>query len=484
MSNRNITDFTEGNIVHHLIAFSIPMLLGNFLQAAYNTVDSYWVGKFLGRQALAAVSVSFPIIFSLIALVMGLTMATTTLVSQYYGARRMDMVHRTISSSLVLLTILGILTSAAGVVFRRQLLQLVNVPPDVAEMSETYLGIFLSGLVAMFLYNAASAIFRGLGDSRTPLMFLAFATALNMILDPLFIFGIGPLPRMEVAGVALATVLAQAVSAALALWYLHARSKLLVITKGFFKLDRQITWLTFSIGLPAGVQQLIVSLSAVAVSSIVNSFGSAAAAAFGVGARLDQFATMPAMSVGLAVSALVGQNLGAGKEERVAESVKAASIVAIGISFVVAVIMAMLPGPLVAIFTSDPDVIQLGSRYLRILAFSYVPFAVMFTLSGVLRGAGDTLPTALISFIGLWLIRVPLARYLSRIPELGVLGAWIAIAVTPYIGGTLNYIYYKLGWWKHRAVVRRGLPERFKGEGAASEPKGPKERPAASEGSR
>lgn len=482
MSDRRITDFTKGNIVNHLIAFTIPMLLGNFLQAAYNTVDSYWVGKFLGRQALAAVSVSFPIIFALIALVMGLTMATTTLVSQYYGARRMDMVHKTISNSLVLLTILGVVTSVLGVVFRRQLLDLVNVPSDVMEMSSTYLGIFLSGLAAMFLYNAASAILRGLGDSRTPLMFLAFATVLNMVLDPLFIFGIGPLPRLEVAGVALATVIAQAMSAVLALWYLHAQSNLLVVNKDFFKIDRHLTWLTFSIGLPAGVQQLIVSLSAVAVSSIVNSFGSAAAAAFGVGARLDQFATMPAMSVGLAVSALVGQNLGAGKEERVAESVRAASLVAIGISLAVAVLVGMLPGPLVAIFTSDHEVIQLGSRYLRILAFSYVPFAVMFTLSGVLRGAGDTLPTALISFIGLWLIRVPLASKLSQIPELGVRGAWIGIAASPYIGAALNYIYYKLGWWKHRAVVRRGLPERFKG--APSDPQDSEERPAMSEGSR
>ena len=210
MQRTQITDFTEGSIPKHLVMFSIPMLLGNLLQALYNTVDSIWVGRFLGPHALAAVSVGFPVIFALIALVNGVTMATTILVSQYFGARQQERLVKTVTNSLILLVALGLIISVIGVVFRRPLLELINTPPEIIDMASEYLAIYMAGLVGMFLYNVASAILRGLGDSRTPLRFLAYATFLNIVLDPLLIFGLGPIPPMGVAGVALATVIAQA----------------------------------------------------------------------------------------------------------------------------------------------------------------------------------------------------------------------------------------------------------------------------------
>lgn len=455
VKNGRVQDFTVGNIPRHLITFSIPMFLGNLLQALYNTVDSIWVGRFIGPEALGAVSISFPIIFALVALVMGITMATTTLVSQYFGAKDYDQVTKTVNNSLLLLTILGAVTSMMGLIFRRPLLELINAPPEIIDMAADYLAIFMSGLVGMFLYNVAGAILRGLGDSRTPLRFLAYATGLNIVLDPLFIFGVGPLPPMGVRGVALATVLAQAISAIISLRYLYVTSGLLHYRPGMFRLNWKLTKLTFRIGVPAGVQQVLVSLSILAVSSIVNSFGTTVVAGFGAAARLDQFAFMPAMSVSLAVSALVGQNLGAGKVCRVRETVRWSMILSGSITALVSVVAFIRPDILMVLFTKDRAVLAEGSLYLRYMAFAYIPMAFMFTIGGVLRGAGDTAASMILTLTSLWLVRVPLAKFLSAQPHLGVSGVWIAIAVSPVVGFLAHLVYYRTGRWQAQAVVQR-----------------------------
>lgn len=469
MGNRKMTNFTVGSIPRHLILFSIPMFLGNLLQALYNTVDSFWVGQFLGPKALAAVSVGFPLIFALVALVMGITMATTTLVAQYFGARQMDKVHRVINNSILLLVVMGAVLSVIGIVFRVPLLRLIHTPDDILPLAAVYLGIFMAGLVPSFIYNVASAILRGLGDSRTPLKFLAYATILNIILDPVLIFGIGPIPPLGVAGVALATIIAQAFSAVMAMIYLMRHSGLLRFAPGWWRPDWGLLGLTFKIGLPAGLQQVLVSLSALFISSIVNRFGSTVVAGFGVGARLDQFAFMPSMSVGLAVSALVGQNLGAGKDERVRETVKWSVLLGCGITFFVTLIAILFARPLISFFSGDPGVIAAGVQYLRIVSLSYLPFAIMFVFGGVLRGAGDTVPTMIVTLIGLWVIRVPLAFYLSQLPALGVRGVWMAIATSPWVGTLLQILYYRTGLWKKRAVARRHFSEEEDTEGLWAE---------------
>ena len=208
----NVADFTSGSIPKHLIQFSVPLFLGNLLQTLYNTVDTIWVGKFLGPNALGAVSVSFPIIFVLVSLVTGITMATTVLVGQYKGADDEDMVSKTIDTSMFLITVAGIVMSIVGVVLHKQILSLMNTPDELFEMASGYLNITFLGLVFVFGYNTISSILRGLGDSRTPLLFLFYTTVINIILDPIFIFGLGPIPSMGINGAALATVLAQAVS--------------------------------------------------------------------------------------------------------------------------------------------------------------------------------------------------------------------------------------------------------------------------------
>lgn len=448
---RRESDFTKGSIPRHLLIFSWPMFVGNLLQALYNLVDSIWVGHFVGPNGLGAVSVSFPIIFGLIALVLGIAMATTTLVSQYQGAKQPDMVQRVSGNSMVLLLYFGVALAAIGLLIHRPVLALINTPAEISEMSAAYLGIFFAGLPFMFIMNVVGAILRGLGDSRTPLRFLIYATVINIVLDPFLIAGIGPFPKLGVGGAALATVIAQAVAAWLSIVYLRKSG---LATFNSWKIDWQLSKTTFRIGVPAGMQQTLVSMSVLAVSSIVNLYGTDVVAGFGAASRLQQFAFLPAMSVGLAVSALVGQNLGAGKDERVKQVVWWSSILGGGITGIVSIIAYVWPEQLVSMFTTDVAVVNHGAEFLRILAWSYVPFAFMFTLGGVLRGAGDTTATMLITLGSLWFVRVPMAYYLSNATPLGVKGVWWAMVLSPIVGAILNYGYYRTGRWKRKVVVQ------------------------------
>lgn len=455
MAGREMVDFTSGSIPKHLLVFSIPLFLGNLLQALYNTVDSVWVGQFLGANALASVTVGGPVIFALVAMVMGIAMATTTLVAQFYGAKEHDKVQVVIGNSLVLLLVLGIIVTIVGVAFSRTFLTWINVPEEIFDDAATYLSIFFTGMVANFMYNVVSAVLRGLGDSRTPLKFLAIASVINIILDPLFIFGFGPIPRLEVAGVAWATVISQVISAVISLHYLFVTSRLVRWTPTIWKPDRQVIGKLLRIGVPAGTQQTLVSLSSLAVNSIVNRFGPTVVAGFGAAMRIDQFAFMPAMSVSLAVSSLVGQNIGARKKDRVHDVVRWSIALSGAIALSVSVLCYVIPDVFLRAFTSESGVLVEGSRYLKTMAFAFVPMAWMFTLTGVLRGAGDTVASMFVSLGSLWLVRVPLASYLAFRREMGPQGVWLGIAISVYMGLLFNFLYYRTGRWIRAAVTSR-----------------------------
>lgn len=433
------------------------MLLGNLLQALYNTVDAVWVGRFLGPEALAAVSVSFPVVFILVTLVMGIVMATTVMVAQYAGANQVHMVKRTINNSLLLLVTGGLAVSALGIALHRNILLLIKTPPEILADASGYLTIFLAGIPLMMGYNVFGAILRGLGDSRTPLLFLAYSTVTNIILDPLFIFGIGPFPRMGVQGAAVATVISQGVATVLAIRHLNRKNHLLTFNPADFRFDREMTHSVIRIGLPAGLQQLVVSAGALVLVSIVNQFGHTLTAAFGSGMRLDQFTIMPAMSLGLAISAMVGQNLGAGRHLRVKQTVYWGVMLSGAMALTISILVFGLAPWLMLVFTRDPAVQNAGVSFLRTVSLSYVPVALLFAFNGVMRGAGDTLPAMLISVASLWLIRLPLAAYLSA-TALGAFGIWIAIVASSVVGSILSAGYYCSGRWKQKVLVNTEDP--------------------------
>ncbi|MDI6601802.1 MAG: MATE family efflux transporter [Thermoanaerobacteraceae bacterium] len=451
--NKLINNFTEGSIPKHLLSFSVPLFIGNILQALYNTVDSIWVGRFLGPQALAAVSVSFPIIFILVALITGITMATTVMVAQYVGAKKIDMVKKAVGNSLFLLIIASIIASAAGILLNKTLLRLINTPEEILPMASGYANIIFTGLIFMFGYNMTSAILRGLGDSRTPLRFLFYSTMINIVLDPIMIFGLGPIPKMGIQGAALATILSQAISFVLALRYLDKNGHVISYKLQDIRYDSELTRLTIKIGLPAGIQQTVVALGNTLIMSIVNGFGVNVVAAFNAAQKLDSFAFMPSMSIGMATSTLTGQNMGAGKTERVKEVARWSEIIAILITGIITAVFLLIPDKLLLLFTTDREVLSLGAQCLRILAISYVPFGLMWTFNGIIRGAGDTLITMIISMISLWVVRIPLSAYLSK-TGLAQNGIWIGMASGSILSAILSYAYYRSGRWKRNAIVR------------------------------
>lgn len=453
MQRKNITDFTQGSIPRHLIVFSVPMLIGNLLQTFYNTVDSIWVGRFLGPEALAAVSVSFPIVFLLVAFTTGLSMAASVMVAQYFGAREEDEVKRTATASTVLLTLLGVGLMLVGLLFHESLLALIRTPSGIMEFATSYLFFFLLGLPFMFLYNNIGSVLRGVGDSKTPLLLLVYSTIINIILDPLLILGVPPFPRLGVAGAAIATTASQAVSA---IWgaIILKRGEFFVFERSYLLPCASFVRTLFRLGLPAGAQQTIVSLGHLAVMAIVNGFGKTVVAAFGAATRVDQFSFLPAMSFSIAISSLAGQNVGAQNLTRAREVARWGAIVAGSFALPISVVVFAFAPQLIRIFTTDFQVIRIGIEYLRIVSLSYVPFALMFAYNGFLRGAGDTFQTMVNTILTLWLVRIPMAKLLS-LTSLAERGIWVSFVIGPVAGYLIAYLYYLRGKWEEKALIRK-----------------------------
>lgn len=452
-------DLTQGNEVKLIIAFSLPMLIGNVFQQLYNMVDSWVVGNYVGKEALAAVGASFPILFLMVALVMGVSMGSNILIAQYFGAKDMKRLRAAIDTTYLFLFWSSIILTAVGLLFAQSILRVLRVPEEILGPATEYLRIIFAGLIMMFGFNGVSAILRGLGDSKTPLYMLVASTLINIGLDLLFVLVFG----WGVAGVAWATIIAQGLSFLGSVVYLNRSHELL--RTNFLKLsfDPEIFKLSLKIGLPSGVQQTLVSLGIMAMSSLVNGFGTDVMAGFSAASRIDSFAGMPAMNISLAISTFTGQNLGAGKSERV----KKGFLAALGISWVLALALAvtllLASGPLVGIFTTDTEVVRIGGEYLRIMAPFYIIFSTMFVTNGVIRGAGETIIPMFSTLIAMWLIRVPSAVLFSR--HFGVVGLWWAMPTGWVVGMVIALGYYFSGRWKTKVLAVPGAAGKRPGPG-------------------
>ncbi|MBN1519938.1 MAG: MATE family efflux transporter [Spirochaetales bacterium] len=445
-------DLTTGKEASVLVSFALPMLAGNVFQQLYNTVDSIIVGNFVGTQALAAVGTAFPVIFLMVSLVMGLTMGSTVVIAQYFGAKDKDKVRAAVDTGYITLFWTGLAMSVIGVLATDTILRLLKVPADVFPGASSYLRAIFAGLLALFGYNAISAILRGLGDSKTPLYLLIVASLINVGLDLLFVavFGWG------VAGAAWATVIAQGLSFAGGLVYINTRNEYVRLDLKSLRFDRDIFKQSVRIGLPTGIQQTMVSLGMLAMTRIVNGFGTPVIAAFSAASRLDSFASMPAMNLSQAVSAFTGQNMGAGKTERVKHGHLSAIAIGTGISLAVGAVVMLFGKPLMGMFTQDAEVVELGARYLFIVGATYVLFSTMFINNGVMRGAGDAFIPMISTILALWVVRIPMATILSGI--LGTDGLWWSMPAGWLVGALFSTWYYLTGRWKRKAVVRQPVP--------------------------
>jgi putative MATE family efflux protein len=454
-------DLTVGSIPRHLVLFSLPMLAGNALMVAYMFVNMFWVGNYLGTTALSVMTVTMPAFFFLVAICIGLTMSSTILISQYFGAKDMSGVRRVVGTSTVMLGAISICLMAVGEAVTPHLLRWMQTPPDVMGPAVVYMRIFLLSLPLGVGMALVRSMLQGTGDSRTPLYFQTGSVLLTALLDPVLMFGwprqLG-VPAFGLNGTAYATIISQIVTLWALVAYLRRRGNLVAPSLRLRDFDWPTSVKTVTIGLPVAVQYGLISVGMVVVTGIVTSFGETSMAAFGIASRVDGLAFMPAMAFNMAISAMAGQNIGANRPDRVRQAFWWGCILSGGITILASIVAVVLPRSLLRIFIHEQAVIDLGVPYLRIVGSSYLFFAIMFVSNGIISGSGHTLVPMIITLLSLWVIRVPGAVWLSH--KLGsVEGVWYAMAGSFALSMVLSVGYYSSGLWRRgKAHPPRTMP--------------------------
>lgn len=431
------------------------MLIGNIAQQFYNTADSIIVGYYIGDNALAAVGSAVPILHLLLVLFVGVSVGAGIMVSQYFGAKDREKLSHTIGICISLTAIVSVIIMIIGPIVTRPFLRLLNTPESIFEWSAQYLIIFFVGIAGFSYYNILSGVLRGLGDSLSALVFLLISTALNVILDIIFVAKL----NMGVPGVALATVIAQAISAVLCLLKLLKMKENFDVNLKMLKLHKDYTLRLIKLGLPSGITQGIFSLAMIIVQSLTNTFGELVIASNVIIMRVDGFAMMPNFSFGSAMTTYTGQNIGARKMDRVEEGTKQGTMIAVGVSTVITILILIFGKYLVGIFTDTRELIDFSTRMMRVLAVGYVAMAVTQSLGGVMRGAGDTVTPMWISLITTVLLRVPVAygiayftrseNYPTGRPE----SVFISLLVAWTMGAIITTLFFRRGKWREKALI-------------------------------
>lgn len=398
-------DMTVGSPWKRIMEFSVPMLLGNIAQQLYNTADSVIVGMYVGDNALAAVGSASPILNLLLALFVGIATGAGIVVSQSFGARDREGLSRGIGSCISLTFAATIFIMIVGPIITWPMLELLDTPASIIGWCADYLNIYFWGIIGFFFYNMLSGILRGLGDSVSALGFLLLAAALNVALDLWFVAGFG----MGVAGVALATVIAQGISAVCCFIKLIKMSEHFDLNRSTVRLEKEMAMRIIRIGVPSGITQAIMSMSMMVVQTLTNSMGEMVIAANVIIMRVDGFAMMPNFSFGQAMSVYTGQNVGAGKFDRVQKGVRQGSLIAQAFSIAIVIVLLFLGQYLFAIFTETAALVNLAVRMMRIMAVGYIAVSITQVLGGVMRGCGNTVTPMWISILSTVVLRIPLA---------------------------------------------------------------------------
>ena len=445
-------DMTQGKPWQRIAEFAFPMLLGNFAQQLYNTADSVIVGEYVGDNALAAVGSATPILNLLLAIFVGVSTGAGIVISQHYGARDREGLSLSVGNCLTLAAIASLLIMILGPLATRPFLELLGTPESIIDWCTQYLNIMFLGIVGFFFYNMLSGVLRGLGDSLSALVFLLISAALNVGLDLLFVAKFG----MAVAGVAIATVIAQVVSAVLCYWKLTRMQNVFDLRPRYLKLEPSMAMRIVRIGLPSGVTQGIMAAASMVVQSLTNSMGEMFIACNVIVMRVDGFAMLPNLTFGQAMSVYTGQNVGANKLQRVHQGTKQGSIMALAVSAVITGVLLLFGRYLFDIFTDTQELIELAVQMMRVLAVGYICVSVTQVLGGVMRGAGDTMTPMWISLISTIILRVPTAylmAYLTKNPDYPnghPVSVFTSLLVSWSLGMVITLVVFRLGKWKEK----------------------------------
>jgi putative MATE family efflux protein len=451
---------TEGAIGKTLLLFSLPILAGNVLQSLNGSVNAIWVGHGLGEAALAATSNANTILFFMIGTMFGIGMAANILVGQSIGAKNIDQAKRTIGTSLTFFLGLSLLFAILGFVFSEHMMSWMHMPADALPLATAYLRVIFLGVPFMYLLAFVSMTLRGAGDARTPFLFLALNVALDIALNPLFIFGLGPVAPMGIAGSAFATLIAQVITLAALVAYLYRSKHFLVLRRGeghYLRVDPVILRALFTKGIPMGLQMIVMSLSMIFLIALVNRFGSQTTSAYGACFQLWNYIQMPGFAVGMAVSSMAAQNVGAGKWDRVHR----VAMAGVGYNFLqtgllVALVYLFSRGALGLFLPAGSPAIEIAEHINAIAVWSFIFFGVSFVLAGVVRSTGAVIPPLIILFIALWLVRIPFAYALVDRWQADAI--WWSFPLGSLISMSLSIAYYRYGGWRKARMLTTPAP--------------------------
>lgn len=445
---------TEGVIWKQLLLFFFPILIGTFFQQLYNTVDTIIVGQYVGKEALAAVGTTGTLINLLVGFFVGLASGATVIISQFFGGGDRENVSKAVHTSIALALCGGVILMAVGLLTARPSLKLLGVPEEVMDGALTYINVYYAGIIACMLYNVGTGVLRAIGDSRMPLYVLIACCLVNIVLDLLFVVAF----HWEVFGVALATVLSQVVSAVLIMLRLMLTHEAYRVELKKVRFHMDLLKNVVRIGLPAGLQSVLYSISNLLIQASINSFGTDAIASWAAIGKIDGFIWMVMNAFGISVTTFVGQNFGAAKYDRVKKGTRVCLLMTLGTTIALSVLLFTFMEPLLRFFTGDETVIILGQDFLRVLAPSYFTYVFIEIFSGTIRGAGEALQPMLITCFGvcglriLWIAAaVPMHRTMQMV-AMNYPVTWVVTALVFIV------YYYRMNWLR-RSIARSGLPK-------------------------
>jgi len=448
-------DLTQGKVGSSILNFSIPMLVGSVFYQLYNIINSIIVGKYIGSVALAAVGASFPIMFIMSAMIGGLGMGGSILISQYFGSKNYKEIKITSDTLHVAVLVGSLIFSIIPFIFSEQIFRVLSIPEEVLPSAVKYFDIvILTSTIPMFTTQAISATMRGIGNSKTPMYFMGGSLILNILLDLLFVLAF----KWGIEAVAWSTGISTTF-AWITLWYYMNKRENKMIHFSLNYRKWMFNWQNFykslKIGLPTGIQQTFVGLGAMALLSIVSPYGTAALAAYSAAGRVDMFVSMPSMNLAAALASFVGQNLGAGRMDRIQKGFRSTLLYSAIFCLTLSMVVVFFGNDIMGLFVARGsehaiEIIDIGNSYLVIVTSFYIVFTSMFVINGVARGAGATFIPMLITILSLWIVRVPLAYILSDIS--GITGIWWSIPIGWIVGFTGSLVYYKSGKWKRHRI--------------------------------
>ncbi|MDB4949169.1 MAG: transporter [Gemmatimonadetes bacterium] len=444
----------EGPILRSLTTLAIPIALANILQAGYQLIDAFWVGR-LGGAAVAAVSVSTPVTFLTIALGAGLAIAGSTLIAQYYGAGNQEMVDHVAAQTLLMVVLVSLVLGGVGYLCAPMLLRVMGVAPDVYRGALGFMRVSFAGLVFNFFFFMFQSIMRGVGEARFPVFIVLGTVVLNFVLDPFFIFGFGPVPAMGVMGAALATLSTQSLAAVIALVVLLRGRYGIHLAWRDFVPDPAYIKRAFFLGFPASIEQSARALGLTVLTFLITSFGTLTVAAYGVGSTILQVVMIPAMGLSMAVSTLVGQNIGAGQVERASRIGRLGASLGFGILTAMGILAYVFAPHLIAFFVpGDADVIAAGTTFLRTVSLSWGFLGAQLAMTGVLRASGNMVMTMVLTLVSQWVLQFPLAYVLSKHTSMGARGIWWAFPISYVLIALVTMGVYAKGDWKRSRLVQ------------------------------